>query len=365
MVPSPGEGRDHHVGVETPEQGRAPCAGRRGGTSRPPTPSTSSRSQPAAAASIDRAQSLDVELPTLRGRRGERERGQCARWRAPPRTPRCPSPLQQDRILGVGSRRDARRHRLDRPAVHTAPPHARRARRRAPFLPTAGSGSGDRHDPARHEESSVGQGGRCEPSISASVWAGAGHQPQPARARLHGRRTQPLDQVAALQSARSSSIVRTGSPTRTRRWGRRVGPWHCQLADPQHGAAGARSWSRSTSSGSAISTPNAALCGPRWWGWGGAVEKIQRPGRAGEAAAGPFSAPQMAAPAAPRAFGEGDHPDYMVALHPQFGRRARALPGRPSQRVASSTTSQASWRRASRSRAIRSARPRPSRRWSR
>jgi len=66
--------------------------------------------------------------------------------------------------------------------------------------------------------------------------------------------------------------------------GRRGGPWHCQLADPQPEQPGALV-ERSTSSGS----PSAPQRGARGrdGGVGGAVEKISA-GRAGEAAAGPF-----------------------------------------------------------------------------
>jgi hypothetical protein len=145
--PEPGERRDHHAGVEAPEQvaHRPPGRERHEQAAHP----LDQEQVAAGGRRLDRSgQSLDVQLPALRGRRGEGRAGQCEGGEHRLGRRGAHRRSQQDRVLGVGSRRDARRHHLDRPAVHAAPPQPGAEGGGEHRLAHAGPRSGDRHDPA-------------------------------------------------------------------------------------------------------------------------------------------------------------------------------------------------------------------------
>src|ERR1039458_7866216 len=190
------------------------------GTSRPPTPSTRRRSQPAATASIDWARpSTSSSRPSAaaaaRGERGSAKVASTASdggapIAAPSRTASSASvPGETPVATALTARQSmpARRRAAQRAAVSTVLPtpvpvpvtatiRPIRAGPGGGANPTAeGDGSGrSRLRPIRHDRE---DGGGDALDLRLGV-AGADDQPEPAPPRLHGRWAEPLDQVAAL-----------------------------------------------------------------------------------------------------------------------------------------------------------------------
>ena len=166
--PQAGQRRDHHLGVEAAQQvaDRLPPGER----DQQPTHALDQEEIAARRGRLGRpGEGLDVQLPSLRGRRRERrpwqfegcEHGRTARPRDPP---------EQLGVLAHPARRDAGRHRLERAAVDPAPAQRGAEGRGEHRLAHPGPGAGHRDDPS-HQTSSRDRIAAATPSISASEWA--------------------------------------------------------------------------------------------------------------------------------------------------------------------------------------------------